>query len=128
MNYLWQTITAESLKSIPNPAVGYEHHISIPEFTFLGVKEQPDFGIITIWFYGNTKTIELKSLKEYLYQYRNTIISYERCIDVMYNHLMTVYEPARLKLKIEFRPRGGITSIMTRDSDILWFGTGLTTE
>lgn len=128
MTFAWQTITSEQLKSIPNPASGYEHKISIPEFTFLGVREQPDFGIITIWFYGDAKTIELKSLKEYLYQYRNTIISYERCIDVMYNHLMDVYEPTRLKLQIEFRPRGGITSIMTRDSDFLWFGTELTTD
>jgi 7-cyano-7-deazaguanine reductase len=125
MTKLWNTITSEHLKALPNPATGYEHLISIPEFTFLGVRDQPDFGVITIWFYGSSKTIELKSLKEYLYQYRDTTISYERCIDVMYNHLMDVYEPTRLKLKIEFRPRGGITSTMTRDSDVLWFGEPL---
>jgi len=117
MTKIWTTITANSLKAIPNPAPGYEHHIAIPEFTFLGVRDQPDFGVITIWFWGDKKTIELKSLKEYLYQYRDTVVSYERCVDVLYQHLVEVYEPTRLKLKIEFRPRGGISSTMTRDSN-----------
>jgi 7-cyano-7-deazaguanine reductase len=114
---LWDSIDGTALKSLPNAALGYEQRISIPEFTFLGVRNQPDFGNITLWFYGNQKTIELKSLKEYLFQYRDTIISYERCIAVMYQDLMTAYEPSRIRLEIEFRPRGGISSRMTADSD-----------
>lgn len=114
---LWDSIKSDKLKSIPNPASGYEQQITIPEFTFLGVKSQPDFGQIDIWFYGDKKTVELKSLKEYIFQYRNTIISYERCIDVMYTHLMHVYEPHRLKIEIAFRPRGGISSKMSIDSE-----------
>jgi 7-cyano-7-deazaguanine reductase len=114
---LWKSIDGSKLKSLPNAAKGYEQRISIPEFTFLGVHNQPDFGNITIWFYGNEKTIELKSLKEYIVQYRDTIVSYERCIDVMYKDLMNAYEPARLRIEMEFRPRGGISSKMTVDSD-----------
>ena len=114
---LWNQIEDSMLKSLPNAARGYEQKITIPEFTFLGVKDQPDFGHIVVWFYGNEKTIELKSLKHYLYQYRETIISYERCLDVMYKHLMNVYQPMRLRIEIEFRPRGGITSKLTVDSD-----------
>jgi 7-cyano-7-deazaguanine reductase len=114
---LWQTIDDKVLKFLPNAARGYEQHISVPEFTFLGVANQPDFGVITIWFYGRERTIELKSLKEYLFQYRDTIISYERCIDVMYKHLKSVYEPDRIRIEIEFRPRGGISSRLTVDSD-----------
>ena len=117
MKKLWQSIDGSVLKSLPNAAVGYEQRITIPEFTFLGVSDQPDFGFITLWFYGRDRTIELKSLKQYLFQYRDTIISYERCIDVMYKHLMTAYEPDRIRLEIEFRPRGGISSRMTVDSD-----------
>ena len=117
MKKLWETIDQSLLKSLPNAARGYEQRITIPEFTFLGVHNQPDFGHIVIWFYGKDKTIELKSLKEYLYQYRDTIISYERVVDVLYKHLMAVYEPDRIRLEIEFRPRGGITSKMTVDSD-----------
>ena len=114
---LWQSIDGSILKSLPNAAKGYEQKITIPEFTFLGVHNQPDFGFITLWFYGSDTTIELKSLKEYIFQYRDTIISYERCIDVMYKHLMTAYNPTRIRLEIDFRPRGGISSKMTADSD-----------
>lgn len=114
---LWQSIDAAILKSLPNAAKGYEQKISVPEFTFLGAHSQPDFGVITIWFYGRDKTIELKSLKQYIYQYRDTIISYERCIDVMYKHLKSVYDPDRIRIEIEFKPRGGISSKMTVDSD-----------
>lgn len=114
---LWNSIDVSVLKSLPNAARGYEQRISIPEFTFLGVANQPDFGVITVWFYGSERTIELKSLKEYLFQYRDTIISYERCLDVMYRHLMEVYQPDRVRIEIEFRPRGGISSTLTVDSD-----------
>jgi len=116
MTKLWKSIDSSSLVAIPNPATGYEQKISIPEFTILGVKSQPDFGVITIWFYGKDHTIELRSLKEYIFQYRDTVISYERCASVMYDHLMEKYRPTRLKLEIEFRPRGGISSTMKRDS------------
>jgi len=114
---LWSAIDGTTLKSLPNAAKGYEQRISIPEFTFLGVHNQPDFGDITIWLYGKDKTIELKSLKEYLFQYRDTVISYERAMDVMYKHLMAAYEPDRIRIEIEFRPRGGISSKLTVDSD-----------
>lgn len=114
---IWSSIDGSTLKSLPNAAKGYEQRIAIPEFTFLGVKNQPDFGNITIWFYGRDRTIELKSLKEYLFQYRDTVISYERALDVMYKDLMKAYEPDRIRIEIEFRPRGGISSRMTVDSD-----------
>lgn len=117
MKKIWNTISGSQLQSIPNAAKGYEQCITIPEFTFLGVHDQPDFGSIVIWFYGDSKTIELKSLKQYLFQYRDTIISYERAIDVMYKHLIDAYEPQRIRIEIEFRPRGGISSRMTVDSD-----------
>lgn len=122
----WDSIDSSILKSLPNAARGYEQKIVIPEFTFLGVHNQPDFGVITIWFYGNDKTIELKSLKEYIFQYRDTVISYERCLDVLYKQLKEVYNPDRIRIEIEFRPRGGISSKMTVDSD--WGHLGGTDE
>lgn len=114
---IWSAVDGSALKSLPNAAKGYEQRITIPEFTFLGVKNQPDFGNITIWFYGKDRTIELKSLKEYLFQYRDTVISYERALDVMYKDLVKAYDPDRIRIEIEFRPRGGISSRMTVDSD-----------
>ena len=114
---IWSAVDGSTLKSLPNAAKGYEQRITIPEFTFLGVKNQPDFGNITIWFYGKDCTIELKSLKDYLFQYRDTVISYERALDVMYKDLVKAYDPDRIRIEIEFRPRGGISSRMTVDSD-----------
>lgn len=122
----WDSINSSILKSLPNAAKGYEQKIVIPEFTFLGVQNQPDFGVITIWFYGDDKTIELKSLKEYIFQYRDTVISYERCLDVLYKQLKEVYNPTRIRIEIDFRPRGGISSKMTVDSD--WGHLGGTDE
>jgi 7-cyano-7-deazaguanine reductase len=122
MKKLWDTIDGSLLKTLPNPANGYEQYIDIPEFTFLGVHNQPDFGHIRMWYHGQETTIELKSLKEYLLQYRDTIISYERVIDVMYKHMIETYAPFRLRIEIAFRPRGGISSVMKADSDWGHFG------
>jgi len=106
------------LKSLPDPAKsGYETRIEIPEFTFMGAHGQPDFGHVRIWFYSDKKIIELKSLKLYIVHLRNILLSYERAINCMYDDLMEVYEPERLRLEISFRPRGGISSHLAIDSD-----------
>ena len=106
------------LKSLKNPSnKSYEIKIKSPEITFLGVKNQPDFAKLFIIFYPNEKIIELKSLKIYLQQFRNTIISYERLINVVYDDLIETYNAKRLRIVIEFNTRGGISSKLTIDSD-----------
>lgn len=114
----YKSIDKSILKPIPNPTKeGYEIKIKIPEFTFLGVTKQPDFANIYLTFYPKNHIIELRSLKEYVYQLRNTIVSYERLINIVYDHLMEVYEPDRLRLVMICNPRGGISSKLTIDSD-----------
>ena len=88
-----------------------------PEVTFLGVKDQPDFAELYVTMYPNDKVIELKSLKFYLHQFRDKIISYERLINVIYDDLISVYEPDRLRVIMIFNPRGGISSKLAIDSD-----------
>ena len=106
------------LKSIPNPTnKGYEVKIKSPEITFLGVKDQPDFADLFITIYPNGKVVELKSLKYYLQQFREKIISYERLINVVYDDLMAAYEPDRLRIVMVFNPRGGISSKLTIRSE-----------
>ena len=106
------------LKSIPNPSKeGYEIKMKIPEFTFEGVRSQPDFANIYLTFYPNDKVIELKSLKEYFFAFRNQIYSYERVINVIFDDLMHAYNPSRLRIVIICNPRGGISSKLTVDSD-----------
>jgi 7-cyano-7-deazaguanine reductase len=106
------------LQAIPNPSgQAYEVKIKIPEFTFLGVKEQPDFAVIYLTFYPGKSVIELRSLKHYVFQLRNTIVSYERLINIIYDDLIAVYEPERLRIVMVCNPRGGISSRLTIDSD-----------
>ena len=109
---------AHLLQRIPNPSdAAYEQKILMPEFTFLGVVNQPDFGEVLLTFYPGKWTIELKSLKIYKDAFRNISVSYERLSNVMFEDLMSVYEPSRLRLMMRLRPRGGISSCLTIDSD-----------
>ena len=106
------------LKTLPNPSGdGYEINIKNPEVTFIGVKDQPDFATVWIVFYPKDTIIELKSLKKYFQDFRNRLLSYERLINVVYDDLMKVYEPHRLRLEMDFNPRGGLSSKLSIDSD-----------
>lgn len=114
----YKDIDRSILKGIPNPTdQAYEIKIKIPEFTFLGVKEQPDFAVIYLTFYPGKKVIELKSLKQYIFQLRNIVASYERLINIIYDDLQAAYEPSRMRLVMICNPRGGISSKLTIDSD-----------
>ena len=118
MAKLWKEIDKSILVSLPNPTgEAYEIKVKIPEFTFLGVQEQPDFATIFLTFYPKDKIIELKSLKQYSYHLRDIVVSYERLINIFYDQLMEVYEPERLRITMVCNPRGGISSKLTIDSD-----------
>jgi 7-cyano-7-deazaguanine reductase len=111
---------AHLLRRIENPtSEAYEQKILIPEFTFLGVQNQPDFGEVLLTLYPQNWTVELKSLKIYKDAFRDSVTSYERLANVIYDDLMQVYHPIRLRLMMRLRPRGGISSCLTIDSDWL---------
>ncbi|MFY0685563.1 MAG: hypothetical protein JXQ90_00285 [Cyclobacteriaceae bacterium] len=115
---LYDAIDKTILKSIPNPSKeAYEIKIKIPEFTFLGVQEQPDFANVYLTLYPGKRIIELKSLKQYAFHLRDIVVSYERLINIFYDHLMEVYQPDRLRIVMNCNPRGGISSKLTIDSD-----------
>ena len=114
----YEDIDKTLLVALPDPATeAYEIKIKVPEFTFLGVQEQPDFATAYITFYPNKKIIELRALKLYVFQLRDTVVSYERLINIVYDQLQEVYQPKRLRLVMVFNPRGGISSKLTIDSD-----------
>jgi 7-cyano-7-deazaguanine reductase len=109
---------ASVLRRLSNPTrEAYEQKIHIPELTFVGTANQPDFGEVLLTFYPAAWTVELKSLKQYKDEFRNTVASYERLANVMFEDLMKIYEPQRLRLLMRLRPRGGISSCLTIDSD-----------
>ena len=106
------------LKKIDNPtSEAYEIKIHAPEITFIGAEAHPDFAVANITFYPDQSVIELKSLKQYFYQFRDTRISYERIINTIYDDLMDIYSPKRIRMVMEFNVRGGISSKLTIDSD-----------
>lgn len=106
------------LKKIKNPAKeGYEIKIKNPEITFEGDSQKPDFAVAYITMYPSDWVIELKSLKEYFFQFRSQRFSYERLINVVYDDLKEIYDPERIRVVMEFNPRGGISSKLTIDSD-----------
>ena len=115
----WKNADKSILKSLSNldGKNPYELKMKQPELTFLGVYEQPDFATLYILMHPKEKIVELKSLKLYLQQYRDIIISYERLTNVIFDDMKSVYEPQRLRLVLDCMPRGGIMSRITIDSD-----------
>jgi 7-cyano-7-deazaguanine reductase len=118
MTLNYQNIDASILRALRNPVkAAYEIKIKIPECTFLGVPDQPDFADVYLTFHPERSIIELKSLKLYFQQFRNVVVSYERLINVIYNDIIKTYEPRRLRVAMICNPRGGISSRLTVDSD-----------
>lgn len=106
------------LKKLPNPSSSaYEVEINCPELTFLGVFNQPDFAHLRIIVHHGEWIIELKSLKEYLGAFRDSVMSYERLINVIYDDITEKYGPQRLRLEMDCNARGGISSKLKIDSD-----------
>ncbi len=105
------------LRSIKNPCrQKYEIRVHCPEITFIGRKDQPDFARLDITYHPRDVVIDLKSLKQYLFSFRNELMSYERFINVLYDDLANTYNPVALTVEMELRPRGGISSKLRVDS------------
>lgn len=87
-----------------------------PEFTSMCPKTgNPDFGKITIEYIPDKLCVELKSLKYYLYAFRNEGIFYESVINFILEDLIKVLDPRYIKVTGEFNPRGGMYSIITAE-------------
>jgi 7-cyano-7-deazaguanine reductase len=104
------------LETFPNqfPDREYEVEITCPEFTAVCPKTgQPDFGTIVITYVPDASVIELKSLKLYLFDYRNRGIFYEHSINTILDDLVAACRPRRMRVIGQFTPRGGISSRIT---------------
>lgn len=107
------------LRSLKNPTrERYRIQLHCPEVTFVGRREQPDFACLDIAMDPSDRIVELKSLKRYLFTFREELMSYERFINVLYDDLMATYRPDRLIVRMRLRSRGGISSQLKIDS--LW--------
>jgi 7-cyano-7-deazaguanine reductase len=92
----------------------YEIEITCPEFTAVCPKTgQPDFGTIVVSYVPGATCIELKSLKLYLFEYRNRGIFYEHAINTILDDLAAACRPRRMRVVGQFNSRGGMTSRIT---------------
>lgn len=95
--------------SNPNPGREYTIRIRIPEFTCLCPKTgQPDFARLLLEYIPAGSCIELKSLKQYIWSFRNLGAFHEAVTNRMLEDLVQVLEPRYLRLTARFNVRGGI--------------------
>jgi 7-cyano-7-deazaguanine reductase len=100
------------LESFENrfPDQDYIVELQCPEFTSLcPMTGQPDFGRITIIYEPDKRLVESKSLKIYLFSYRNFGEFHEDCVNRIARDLKRLLEPRWLVVKGRFNPRGGIS-------------------
>lgn len=84
--------------------------LDCPEFTTLCPKTgQPDFGHIIISYIPNIDMVESKSLKLYLFSFRNHGDFHEDCVNIILNDLWKLMHPRYLEVRGFFMPRGGIS-------------------
>jgi len=96
------------------PERDYEILFDCPEFTSLcPVTGQPDFGHIRIRYVADRQCIESKSLKLYLYSFRNHHTFHEEAVNRILSDLAKACKPRWMEVNGEFRPRGGISLTIT---------------
>ena len=109
----------------PHPERDYEIRITVPEFTCLCPKTgQPDFAVLYLEYIPDQKCVELKSLKQYVWSYRNEGAFHEAVTNKILNDLVAATEPRYMQLRAEFNVRGGIyTAVVAEHRKPGWGGT-----
>ena len=93
-----------------HPDNDYFVKFNCPEFTSLcPITGQPDFATITISYVPNIKMVESKSLKLYLFSFRNHGDFHEDCINTIMKDLIALMDPKYIEVWGKFTPRGGIS-------------------
>lgn len=93
-----------------HPDNEYVVNFDCPEFTTLCPKTgQPDFGHIYITYIPRHRMVESKSLKLYLFSFRNHGDFHEDCVNIIMKDLWHLMEPRYIEVKGYFMPRGGIS-------------------
>ena len=102
----------ELLEAFPNkhPEHDYFVKFNCPEFTSLcPMTGQPDFATITISYVPDAKLVESKSLKLYLFSFRNHGDFHEDCVNTIMNDLIALMQPKYIEVWGRFSPRGGLS-------------------
>jgi len=97
----------------PHPERDYEIEFDCPEFTCLcPLTGQPDFARFLITYVPDRKCVELKSLKLYLWSFRDQGAFHEKVTNQVADDLVAALRPRRLDLRGEWFVRGGIATVV----------------
>jgi 7-cyano-7-deazaguanine reductase len=110
------TQPSQELETFANPRPGREFEINMecPEFTCVCPRTgQPDFATIRITYVPDKLCIELKSLKLYLWSYRNQGSFHEAVTNKILDDLVNACQPRRMTVTGDFNVRGGIHTTVT---------------
>jgi 7-cyano-7-deazaguanine reductase len=102
---------SKTLETFPNPAPerDYTIRIRVPEFTCLCPKTgQPDFAELTLEYVPERLCVELKSLKMYVWSFRDEGAFHEAVTNCILGDLAKALQPRFMRLTAEFNVRGGI--------------------
>jgi len=102
----------EALEAVANKHQGNDYFIKFncPEFTSLcPMTGQPDFATIYISYIPDAKMVESKSLKLYLFSFRNHGDFHEDCVNIIMKDLIQLLDPRYIEVWGKFLPRGGIS-------------------
>ena len=102
---------SKTLEIFPNPHTerDYTVRIRVPEFTCLCPKTgQPDFAELTLEYVPDRVCVELKSLKTYVWSYRDEGAFHEAVTNRILTDLIEAVEPRFMRLTADFNVRGGI--------------------
>ena len=107
-----QDYTPEVLEAFENkhPDNDYWVRFNCPEFTAVcPITGQPDFAEIRISYIPGKRMVESKSLKLYLFSFRNHGAFHEDCVNIIMKDLIALMEPKYIEVTGFFLPRGGIS-------------------
>ena len=107
------TRPSKELVAVPNPHPGrdYEVRCETPEFTCVcPMTGQPDFATFTISYVPGPKIVELKSLKLYLWSFRQEGVFHEDVTNKILDDLVAALTPRKLRIESVWNVRGGITT------------------
>ncbi|MGN0193988.1 MAG: preQ(1) synthase [Pseudoramibacter sp.] len=102
----------EMLETFENKHPDHDYFVKFncPEFTSLcPITGQPDFGNVTISYVPDRKMVESKSLKLYLFSFRDHGSFHEDCMNTIMEDLIALMDPKYIEVWGRFLPRGGIS-------------------
>ena len=114
---------SDDLETFENPSArDYTIRMQIPEFTCLCPKTgQPDFATLDLEFVPDQRCVELKSLKLYIWSFRDRGAFHEAVTNEIADYLTQVMDPRFLRLTARFNVRGGIyTTVVVERRQASW--------